>query len=138
MQEDSNKMLGPLVKSLPKVQWLIDVEVPMNVSITLASFLPKDIDVYYTYKGSLTTPPCSEVVTWILFSTPVQISFKQVMKFSVTYFSSISCLFIKIVKFYEQFLLHGRWRNFECFRTAKMCWRTILDKCRRLDTEKFM
>ncbi|KOX74526.1 Carbonic anhydrase 3 [Melipona quadrifasciata] len=33
---------------------------------------------YYTYNGSLTQPPCSEVVTWILQPEPIAISSSQV------------------------------------------------------------
>lgn len=29
---------------------------------------------YYTYPGSLTTPPCSEIVTWYVLKTPITIS----------------------------------------------------------------
>ncbi|WP_144340432.1 carbonic anhydrase family protein, partial [Snodgrassella alvi] len=29
---------------------------------------------YYRYTGSLTTPPCSEPVTWILFRQPITLS----------------------------------------------------------------
>lgn len=33
---------------------------------------------YYTYHGSLTTPPCSEVVTWIDFKRSIPLSHAQV------------------------------------------------------------
>jgi len=33
---------------------------------------------YYTYGGSLTTPPCSENVTWFVFKTPIAVSVDQV------------------------------------------------------------
>lgn len=32
---------------------------------------------YYTYEGSLTTPPCSETVRWFVMETPIQASRKQ-------------------------------------------------------------
>ena len=35
-----------------------------------------DLD-YYTYQGSLTTPGCNEIVTWIVLETPIKISKKQ-------------------------------------------------------------
>lgn len=33
---------------------------------------------YYTYHGSLTTPPFTECVIWIIFTKPIRISQKQV------------------------------------------------------------
>lgn len=33
---------------------------------------------YVTYKGSLTTPPYTECVTWIIYEKPVQIGTEQV------------------------------------------------------------
>ena len=38
-----------------------------------AGFLPASKS-YWTYEGSLTTPPLYESVTWILFKQPVEIS----------------------------------------------------------------
>lgn len=39
--------------------------------------LPK-IKTYYTYVGSLTTPPCTEGVRWIIFKEPILVSLEQV------------------------------------------------------------
>ncbi|XP_043259962.1 carbonic anhydrase 1-like [Colletes gigas] len=36
---------------------------------------------YYTYSGSLTQPPCSEIVTWIVQPEPIAISSFQVAQF---------------------------------------------------------
>lgn len=44
----------------------------------LRDLLPSSIGSYYRYIGSLTTPPCSKVVEWIIFSRPVFLSYKQV------------------------------------------------------------
>jgi carbonic anhydrase len=48
-----------------------------NIATTL---LPKNRD-YYRFNGSLTTPPCSEGVRWVVLKTPVTISKAQVEKF---------------------------------------------------------
>ena len=37
---------------------------------------------YYRFDGSLTTPPCSEGVKWMVMKTPLTISKAQVEKFS--------------------------------------------------------
>jgi carbonic anhydrase len=38
-------------------------------------------DEYYAYNGSLTTPPCSEGVVWIVFKNPVTASREQIDRF---------------------------------------------------------
>ncbi|XP_017494569.1 PREDICTED: carbonic anhydrase 7-like [Rhagoletis zephyria] len=40
---------------------------------------------YYTYIGSLTTPPCSEEVIWLDFEEPTRISVRQVERFHRLY-----------------------------------------------------
>uniref|UniRef100_A0A665V0N4 protein-tyrosine-phosphatase n=1 Tax=Echeneis naucrates TaxID=173247 RepID=A0A665V0N4_ECHNA len=47
-------------------------------SFILRDLLPSSVDSYYRYTGSLTTPPCSKVVEWIIFSRPVYLSPSQV------------------------------------------------------------
>jgi len=42
--------------------------------------LPKHSD-YYSFKGSLTTPPCSEGVQWFVLSDSETLSKEQVEKF---------------------------------------------------------
>jgi carbonic anhydrase len=39
----------------------------------------------YTYSGSLTTPPCTEGVSWNVFATPVELSPAQIRRFTVIY-----------------------------------------------------
>ncbi|CAJ1050651.1 receptor-type tyrosine-protein phosphatase gamma [Xyrichtys novacula] len=46
-------------------------------SFILRDLLPSSVDSYYRYTGSLTTPPCSKVVEWIIFSRPVYLSHSQ-------------------------------------------------------------
>lgn len=45
---------------------------------SIKELIPNDLTNYYTYNGSLTTPPCSEVVTWIDFKEPIPLSHEQV------------------------------------------------------------
>uniref|UniRef100_A0A673GJ20 protein-tyrosine-phosphatase n=1 Tax=Sinocyclocheilus rhinocerous TaxID=307959 RepID=A0A673GJ20_9TELE len=47
----------------------------------LRDLLPSSLGSYYRYIGSLTTPPCSKVVEWIIFSRPVYLSYHQLEAF---------------------------------------------------------
>src|SRR4051812_10031328 len=46
---------------------------PSAVTVNVADLLPGD-KAYYTFAGSLTTPPCSEHVTWYVLKAPSAVS----------------------------------------------------------------
>ncbi|KAF8763344.1 putative carbonic anhydrase 3 [Argiope bruennichi] len=75
-----NLDLEPIITSLPKVSVPGPV-VPIKKSFQLAKMLPKDAKHYYRYVGSLTTPPCTEGVTWTILATPVRIGEHQLKAF---------------------------------------------------------
>ena len=51
-----------------------------NVEINLSHLLPKN-QSYYTFTGSLTTPPCTEGVLWLVLKTPTELSKEQIVDF---------------------------------------------------------
>src|SRR5258705_942180 len=55
-----------------------------GVLVNAADFLPVNRG-YYTFVGSLTTPPCTEPVTWFVLKTPEQISSGEVQVFARLY-----------------------------------------------------
>jgi len=55
-----------------------------GATLNLAEFLPEHHG-YYTFDGSLTTPPCSEHVRWFVLKSPVQASAAQVQQFAARY-----------------------------------------------------
>ncbi|XP_025830339.1 carbonic anhydrase 15-like [Agrilus planipennis] len=82
ISEKENKPLNQILRHLPRV-YHSDARVFFTSTFTLASILPKPKNMkrFYMYTGSLTTPPCSEAVTWIVFPNPMPVSNKQVNKF---------------------------------------------------------
>ncbi|XP_078018173.1 carbonic anhydrase 15 isoform X2 [Epinephelus lanceolatus] len=55
----------------------------------LMNLLPKhNMSQYYRYYGSLTTPPCSQVVVWTLYEVPIYISWSQLAQFTSQIFST--------------------------------------------------
>ncbi|MFN8476196.1 MAG: carbonic anhydrase family protein [Anaerolineae bacterium] len=69
-----NKALAPVFSNLPKEQQ--DAKPVPGATVNAADFLPAT-QTYYRYDGSLTTPPCSQSVKWIVMSTPVTASAEQ-------------------------------------------------------------
>ena len=55
-----------------------------GVAIDPSQLLPEG-QTYYTYMGSLTTPPCSEDVLWMVMKQPVQLSAEQIAIFARLY-----------------------------------------------------
>jgi len=55
-----------------------------STSIDVTSLLPANRD-YFTFQGSLTTPPCSEGVTWFVLKAPVKIADDEVAAFAKVY-----------------------------------------------------
>jgi carbonic anhydrase len=55
-----------------------------SVQINLSQILPPDRG-YYTFTGSLTTPPCREGVRWFVLKHPATISAEEIERFSQLY-----------------------------------------------------
>lgn len=60
------------------------VETIRELSITVSSFLPTN-QAHYSYRGSLTTPPCNEGVDWYVMKETIEASPKQIEQFSSVY-----------------------------------------------------
>lgn len=59
-------------------------ELAASKPLDLSKLLPEDRR-YVTYMGSLTTPPCTEGVLWMVLKSPVQISSEQIATFAHLY-----------------------------------------------------
>lgn len=56
---------------------------PVKSSLNINKLIPED-RTYWRFSGSLTTPPCSEGVTWLVFKHPLTLSAAQLAKFTHT------------------------------------------------------
>lgn len=55
-----------------------------STSINVATLLPAERG-YYTFTGSLTTPPCTEGVKWLVLKNPASVSGAQIARFAALY-----------------------------------------------------
>lgn len=87
VSETDNPALTPLATALLNVT---DANMVSEVAANypLRAFLPSNLEKFYRYQGSLTTPTCNEVVTWTLFANAIPISEKQLRNFRNLKFSS--------------------------------------------------
>jgi carbonic anhydrase len=78
----ANTFIKTLWEHLPKEEG--KEEVLADVMIDPSELLPSQ-RAYYTFPGSLTTPPCTEGVTWFVLKTPVELSAAQINVFTHFY-----------------------------------------------------
>ena len=77
---DENPALRDIFENLPK-----DTTAPtVRTAINVQSLFPASL-TYYAFKGSLTTPPCTEGVAWHVLATPITMSATQVNEFRRIY-----------------------------------------------------
>jgi len=72
----ANAAFDPFINNLPAQETEVK---DMGVKIDVMDLLPS-IQTTYRYSGSLTTPPCSEGVSWMVMTTPVELSSAQLSK----------------------------------------------------------
>jgi len=75
-----HKELNKLLTLLPSVQHAGD-KVDLPDGFDPATLLPEDKTKYWSYCGSLTTPPCYESVRFLLFKDPITVTESQMNAF---------------------------------------------------------
>lgn len=74
-----NTAFDPIWANLPTQKGILShLE---HVEVNVDDLLPHS-QKSYRYDGSLTTPPCSEGVKWIVMKSPIQLSGEQIKKFT--------------------------------------------------------
>ncbi len=80
-QDAPNAVLATLFSQLPRKSGdTVKIADPVNPG----GFLPAD-RAYWTYMGSLTTPPCTEGVRWFVFQQPVTLSRTQLRTYGALF-----------------------------------------------------
>ena len=83
-----NGALHPILKHLSEVTHAGD-SVTIPEPVNFFQLLPFGRRKFYRYQGSLTTPPCSEIVTWTVFRYPLLLTSGQVTH---SFWNTLNCL----------------------------------------------
>ena len=76
----TNGALKTILDSAPQSRGSQSAE----AAVDLRSLVPDDSAIF-RYAGSLTTPPCSEIVSWIIYDRPVEVAPVQIEAFARLY-----------------------------------------------------
>ncbi|XP_054162195.1 carbonic anhydrase 1-like [Oppia nitens] len=77
-----NRNLNLLTKAAEKISSFHATHViQSNSHFQLDQLFPINLNGIYRYQGSLTTPPCYETVTWLIFKNTIEISSDQIKVF---------------------------------------------------------
>jgi carbonic anhydrase len=77
-----NPAYEPILAHMPPEQG--DPLTVSGTTVNAGELLPAE-QSYYRYDGSLTTPPCTEGVTWFVMATPIELSTAQIAAFQSLY-----------------------------------------------------
>ena len=77
-----NPAYEPILANMPAEEG--DPLTVPGTTVNASRLLPAE-QSYYRYNGSLTTPPCTEGVTWFVLATPVELSTTQIAAFRSLY-----------------------------------------------------
>jgi carbonic anhydrase len=78
---DSSGALAPVFDKLPAVGAKPGVKAPLDIRFDPADFLPAARE-HYRYLGSLTTPPCTEGVKWVVMREPLTVRDEDMARFA--------------------------------------------------------
>ena len=76
-----NPVFSKIVATMPRHE---GETVKADPAINPNGLLPRRL-AYYRYPGSLTTPPCSETVEWLLLTDPIQVADADIASFAELY-----------------------------------------------------
>ncbi|XP_049431696.1 carbonic anhydrase 4b [Epinephelus fuscoguttatus] len=85
--KSANKKFDPLLNALKYITRPTNSTILKGVSLEMLIPPQKNMNKYFRYDGSLTTPNCAEAVVWSLFEDTIPLSRKQLTAFSKLKFS---------------------------------------------------
>lgn len=74
-----NNVLTDIVSQFGEIQQS-GQKTKLSNPILLQELLPAEVQSFYRYSGSLTTPGCQEIVSWTVFEMPLVVSENHVSK----------------------------------------------------------
>jgi len=77
----ANPVFSKIVSTMPEAE---EPPAPADRAIDPRGLLPAKRS-YYRYEGSLTTPPCTESVDWLLFVDPIEVAAADIARFAKLY-----------------------------------------------------
>lgn len=79
--ETPNPQIEKLLSTTASIFDVAGKNITYKEKLLLSDYLPRDVDTFFRYEGSLTTPGCGEAVVWTVFERSIGISANQLERF---------------------------------------------------------